>query len=83
MRQECIDTIETSTAPLLSWGQWLHAGTTLVKQEMLQVMQLYFIYSERSHQRFMLERLSDEGLKDIGYSRADVENECSKPFWKK
>jgi uncharacterized protein YjiS (DUF1127 family) len=25
--------------------------------------------------------LSDEALKDIGMSRADVENESIKPFW--
>jgi uncharacterized protein YjiS (DUF1127 family) len=32
--------------------------------------------------RHELERLSDQGLRDIGLSRADVEREVMAPFWK-
>lgn len=32
-------------------------------------------------ERELLASLSDEALKDIGMSRADVENESIKPFW--
>lgn len=37
---------------------------------------------ERWRQRQALMRLDDHLLKDIGLSRADVEAEVRKPFWK-
>jgi uncharacterized protein YjiS (DUF1127 family) len=37
---------------------------------------------ERVHQRRHLAMLSDHMLKDIGLTRADVEAEISKPFWR-
>ena len=37
---------------------------------------------ERWRQRQALSRLDDHLLKDIGLSRADVEAETRKPFWK-
>ncbi len=38
-------------------------------------------WRERSRQRRMLGRLDDRMLRDVGLSRADVEQEVSKPFW--
>jgi uncharacterized protein YjiS (DUF1127 family) len=37
---------------------------------------------ERARQRRQLQRLSEHMLKDIGLSRADVEVEVAKPFWR-
>jgi len=37
---------------------------------------------ERARQRRHLGQLSDHMLKDIGLSRADVESETAKPFWR-
>jgi uncharacterized protein YjiS (DUF1127 family) len=37
---------------------------------------------ERTRQRRQLQQLGDHMLKDIGLSRADVEAEISKPFWR-
>jgi uncharacterized protein YjiS (DUF1127 family) len=37
---------------------------------------------ERSRQRRALESLSEEQLRDIGLSRADVAGETAKPFWR-
>jgi uncharacterized protein YjiS (DUF1127 family) len=37
---------------------------------------------ERARQRRHLSELSDHMLKDIGLSRADVEAEAVKPFWR-
>jgi uncharacterized protein YjiS (DUF1127 family) len=42
---------------------------------------LYAAY-ERQRQRQALLKLDDRMLSDIGVSRADVEREGSKPFWK-
>lgn len=39
-------------------------------------------WSERRRQRLALCRLDDRALRDIGLSRADVEAETRKPFWK-
>ncbi|MGJ7515757.1 DUF1127 domain-containing protein [Pseudomonas baetica] len=36
---------------------------------------------ELHRERELLASLSDEALKDIGMSRADVEHESVKPFW--
>ena len=37
---------------------------------------------ERGRQRRALRRLDDRMLKDVGLSRADVEYEAGKPFWR-
>ena len=37
---------------------------------------------ERARQRRQLGELSDHMLKDIGLTRADVEAEVTKPFWR-
>ena len=37
---------------------------------------------ERSRQRRALESLTDDQLRDIGLSRADVAGETAKPFWR-
>lgn len=38
--------------------------------------------AERARQRRQLAGLSDWQLRDIGLSRADVDGETSKPFWR-
>ncbi|NVJ91122.1 MAG: DUF1127 domain-containing protein [Methylocystaceae bacterium] len=81
MRQECIDTIEASTAPQLSWGQWAKAGVRMVKTDVLQLLKLLVTWQERSRQRRHMLSLSNETLKDVGLSRADIEGEAQKPFW--
>ena len=37
---------------------------------------------ERAHQRCRLRELDERALRDMGLSRADVENEAAKPFWR-
>lgn len=39
-------------------------------------------WQERVRQRYHLSGLDDRLLKDIGLSRADVEREVDKPFWR-
>lgn len=47
-------------------------------------MALYTVlgWHERVKQRHHLGRLDEHRLKDLGLSRADVERETGKPFWK-
>jgi uncharacterized protein YjiS (DUF1127 family) len=46
------------------------------------VGELLLIWFERTRQRRELSQLSSHMLKDIGLSRADVEAEVTKPFWR-
>jgi len=39
------------------------------------------LWQERMHERHQLRMLDDHMLHDVGLTRADVENEASKPFW--
>ena len=45
------------------------------------VFDLLFAWQERAQQRHQLHQMSERELRDIGLSRADIEGECSKPFW--
>jgi len=47
-----------------------------------RVVEKLLAWQERSRQRFQLLSLSDHALKDVGLSRADVEQEAGKPFWR-
>ncbi len=40
------------------------------------------VWQERRRQRFILARLDDRMLRDIGLNAADVDAEVSKPFWR-
>ena len=46
------------------------------------VMTAVLGWLERHRQRRALEQFSDHMLKDMGVSRADVERETSKQFWR-
>jgi len=45
------------------------------------VLQTVARWHRQSCERAELASMSDEALKDIGLSRADVEREISRPFW--
>jgi uncharacterized protein YjiS (DUF1127 family) len=47
-----------------------------------RVWQAFVIWSSRSRQRRALASLDEALLKDIGLSRADIEFEAAKPFWR-
>lgn len=46
------------------------------------LLDLLLEWQERARQRHDLRALDDRMLSDIGLTRADVEGECSKPFWR-
>jgi uncharacterized protein YjiS (DUF1127 family) len=47
-----------------------------------RAIDLLLTWHERSRQRRQLRSLSTHMLHDIGMSRADVEGEATKPFWR-
>jgi uncharacterized protein YjiS (DUF1127 family) len=46
-----------------------------------RLLALLSTWIDRSRQRRHLQRLSDDRLKDIGLTRADVAREAGKSFW--
>lgn len=63
-----------STVAALAW-EWLRLAVTAASD-------LVLVWHQRSVERHRLSELNDHMLKDIGISRAEVEAECRKPFWK-
>ena len=57
-------------------------GLTALAELLGDAFTLAYGWRERSRQRRSLMRLDDRLLHDIGLSRADVEHEASKPFWR-
>ncbi len=47
-----------------------------------RVVDVMLTWSDRMRQRRHLAELDDRLLRDIGISRADVEAEISRPFWR-
>jgi uncharacterized protein YjiS (DUF1127 family) len=47
-----------------------------------RAVDLVLTWHERARQRRRLSSLGDHMLRDIGLSRADVESEAGKPFWR-
>lgn len=47
-----------------------------------RTVDLLLIWSDRMRQRRHLAELDDRLLQDIGVSRADIEGEISRPFWR-
>jgi uncharacterized protein YjiS (DUF1127 family) len=58
------------------------AGRPPARALWTELTELVLTWVERTRQRRQLALLSPHMLKDIGLSRADVEIEMSKPFWR-
>jgi len=59
-----------------------HSLTATVVQGLADLLTTLDLWQQRVRQRRALARLSDYNLKDVGLSRADVEREVTKPFWR-
>ena len=58
------------------------AGRKVETGLVARAVDLLLIWSDRMRQRRHLAELDDRLLQDIGISRADVEGEISRPFWR-
>jgi uncharacterized protein YjiS (DUF1127 family) len=47
------------------------------------LIELALVWLQRSRERRQLDSFGDYMLKDLGVSRADVDREVSKPFWRR
>lgn len=69
------------------WRQSEDVGTPISVRSVLAIYLTALIdtvvaWQQRISQRHHLSGLDDRLLKDMGLSRADVDNEVSKPFWR-
>jgi uncharacterized protein YjiS (DUF1127 family) len=76
MLSESIHTSRATLAGLTVRSRPLGAG------RVDRAIDLVLSWHERSRQRRQLRSLSHHMLRDIGLSRADVEAEAAKPFWR-
>ena len=53
-----------------------------VKFAIVRAFEVLAVWQARERQRHHLRELDDRLLRDMGISRADVELEASKPFWR-
>jgi uncharacterized protein YjiS (DUF1127 family) len=63
------------------------SGLTATRRPLLasrvdRAIDLLLTWHQRSRERRQLRSLSNHMLHDIGLSRADVEGEATKPFWR-
>ena len=69
------------------WPRSEDLGTPISLKVMLSMLCVELIdsviaWQQRASQRYHLSGLDDHLLKDMGISRADVEREVTKPFWR-
>jgi uncharacterized protein YjiS (DUF1127 family) len=58
------------------------AGRVPASAGLVRLLDTIQVWLRRHEDRSRLAGLSDHLVRDIGLSRADVENEASKPFWR-
>ena len=82
----CMDTISwrtTGTEYVPSWRQWLETGFRKAVRDLLELLEMVAVWSQRSRERRQLMTLDDRMLQDIGVSRSDAWREFEKPVWRK
>jgi len=70
--------LRTVARPAHSFDSSLKGLGTLIVSAMDTVLD----WQDRARQRHNLLEMDDHLLRDIGLSRADLENEAAKPFWR-
>ncbi len=86
---DCMDAMsapeQLRAGPLEGFTTWLFAGVVRVARlgDHLAGAGLTSVlaWRQRARQRTMLRSLNPRMLRDVGLSVADVERECTKPFW--
>ncbi len=65
-----------------AWRNWLGIGLRLLVRDTRALFDLLATWQQRVAMRHKLRHLDDHILKDIGISRADMEREAAKSFWR-
>jgi uncharacterized protein YjiS (DUF1127 family) len=77
-----MDTILRLERPPARAIDWWSGGTRSFTAWPAALLRALFTWQERARQRHALLALDDHLLKDIGLSRAAIECEAAKPFWR-
>ena len=65
-----------------TWQSWLGTGFRMLVRDTRALFDLFTTWQERAAMRHHLRTLDDRILRDIGLSRADMEREAAKHFWR-
>jgi uncharacterized protein YjiS (DUF1127 family) len=65
-----------------SWTELLVLARGRIQADVAELVKVLGAWSERAYQRRVLSTLDERMLKDLGLTRADVEREATKPFWR-
>lgn len=71
------NTVATLQGPVAATNQ----GNPLIKF-FTRILDNIWLWQQRAQQRYHLQQLNEAMLKDIGLTRADIESEVAKPFWR-
>ena len=77
-KSRALSGLRTATGPTPAADISLKGLSVLIVNAMDTVLD----WQDRARQRHRLGELDDHLLRDIGLSRADLERESSKPFWR-
>lgn len=77
---ECIETKSPTLQPLSAPGKT--AARVTVWTLAARGLEALLNWQRRAMERHHLRAMDDHMLRDIGLSRADIEQEAAKPFWK-
>ena len=81
--RNCIDTLDPSVASeRASASPRTHRARNAAIEALIALFDRLADWQQLARQRRELRQLSERELKDIGLSRADVEREAAKPFWR-
>lgn len=64
------------------WRNWLGTGLRLLVRDTRALFDIFTTWQKRASTRQQLRNLDDRMLKDIGLTRAEVEQEGGKYFWR-
>ncbi len=83
---ECIDTMGREPGPREAWAGRMSAamirGARTADRAAVWSLERIFEWRSRALERHALRSLDDRMLRDVGLSRADLERELQKPFWR-
>jgi uncharacterized protein YjiS (DUF1127 family) len=67
---------------LLATPKFASTGVAILLSALRRMAQMVWAWIMRVESRRALSMLSDHALRDIGLTRADIERELLKPFWR-
>jgi uncharacterized protein YjiS (DUF1127 family) len=77
-----VTAIRTPASSSTSFAAGLAIGLKGLNDALVTVFDTVLDWQDRARQRNRLGEMDDHLLRDVGLSRADLEHEAAKPFWR-